>query len=104
MRWEKRGRIFRTDNNHPWMVHHACVPVADRVNDKVLRIYFGPRDADQRTVTTFIDVDADNPSNVLYIHDRPVLGLGQRGAFDDSGAMPSCIVDHEGKKYLFYIG
>ena len=29
MRWEKQGLIFRTDNNFPWMMHHACVPIAD---------------------------------------------------------------------------
>ena len=104
MRWEKKGLIFRTDNNHPWMRHHACVPIADKVSDKVLRIYFGPRDDQQRTVTTFIEVDIDDPARVLYVHDRPVLSLGQRGAFDDSGAMPSCIVDHAGRKYLLYIG
>jgi predicted GH43/DUF377 family glycosyl hydrolase len=104
MRWEKKGLIFRTDNNHPWMMHHACVPVADKVNDKVLRIYFGPRDSQERTVTTFIEVDIDDPSRVLYVHDRPVLSLGRLGTFDDSGAMPSCIVDHEDRKYLLYIG
>lgn len=104
MRWEKKGLIFKVDNNHPWMVHHACVPVVDRLSDKVLRIYFGPRDQHQRTVTTFIEVDADDPSRVLHVHDRPVLGLGKLGAFDDSGAMPSCIVNHGDKKYLLYIG
>jgi hypothetical protein len=86
------------------MQHHACVPVAEKINDKVVRIYFGPRDEHERTVTTFIEVDADDPSRVLYVHDRPVLSLGRLGAFDDSGAMPSCMVDWAGKKYLFYIG
>lgn len=104
MRWEKKGLIFRTDNNYPWMAHHACVPIAEKVDDKVLRIYFGPRDRQGRTVTTFIEVEADNPSHVLYVHDRPILSLGRLGAFDDSGAMPSCIVNQNGKKYLFYIG
>jgi hypothetical protein len=104
MRWEKKGLIFRTDNNFPWMSHHACVPIADTVNDNIVRIYFGPRDQQERTVTTFIEVAADNPSRVLYVHDRPVLSLGQLGTFDDSGAMPSCLVNHNGKKYLFYIG
>jgi hypothetical protein len=104
MRWDKKGLIFRTNNNHPWMAHHACVPIADRIGDNVLRIYFGPRDSQGRTVTTFIEVEADNPSRVLYVHDRPVLSLGPLGAFDDSGAMPSCLVNHEGRKYLLYIG
>ena len=104
MRWTKKGRIFAPDGSSEWMNHHACVPIADKVDDQVLRIYFGPRDTQGRTTTTFIEVEADDPQNVLYVHDRPVLGLGRLGAFDDSGAMPSCIVNHEGRKYLYYIG
>jgi hypothetical protein len=104
MRWIKKGVIFAAANQYDWMAHHACVPVADKVNDKVLRVYFGPRDRQGRTRTAFIDVDADNPSHVIYVHDRPVLDLGRLGAFDDSGVMPSCIVNADGRKYLLYIG
>jgi hypothetical protein len=104
MRWEKRGLIFTVNGNSEWMNHHACVPVADRVDDEVLRIYFGPRDTQGRSFTTFIEVEADNPANVLRVHDRPVIGLGKLGTFDDSGVMPSSIVNHNGRKYLFYIG
>jgi hypothetical protein len=104
MKWIKKGLIFQVEHQYEWMDHHACVPIADKVSDEVLRIYFGPRDRQGRTRTTFIEVEADNPANVLYVHDRPVLDLGKLGAFDDSGAMPSCIVNHEGRKYLFYIG
>ena len=104
MEWVKKGHIFTVDGQHDWMLHHASQPIADKVNDEVLRIYFGPRDAQQRTRTTFIEVEADNPQNVLYVHDEPVLSLGELGTFDDSGAMPSCIVNREGKKYLYYNG
>ncbi len=100
MRWEKKGVIFRPENHSEWMAHHACVPVADKVSDDVLRIYFGPRDTQGRTTTTFIEVEADNPAQILRVHDRPVLGLGELGTFDDSGAMPSCIVNRDGRKYL----
>ena len=104
MKWEKEGVIFKPDHNFEWMAHHACVPIADKLNDEVLRIYFGPRDREGRTTTTFIEVEADNPLKVRYVHDRPVLGLGKLGTFDDSGAMPSCIVNHGGRKFLYYIG
>ena len=86
------------------MNHHACVPVADRVADNVMRIYFGPRDTQGRSLTGFIEVEADNPAHVLRVHDRPVIGLGKLGAFDDSGVMPSSIVNYNGRKYLYYIG
>lgn len=104
MKWEKKGVIFTVNNQHEWMAHHACVPVADKISDDVIRIYFGPRDTQGRSFTTFIEVEADNPANVLRVHDRPVMGLGKLGAFDDSGVMPSSIVNHNGRKYLYYIG
>lgn len=104
MRWEKKGLIFTVEQNSDWMNHHACVPVADKVGDDVLRIYFAPRDKDGRSRTTFIEVEADNPSRVLYVHDKPVIDLGKLGAFDDSGVMASSIVNHDGRKYLYYIG
>ncbi len=104
MRWQKKGQIFTADRQHEWMAHHAYVPIADKINDEVIRIYFGTRDHQNRTVATFIEVEAKDPSNVLYVHDRPVLGLGQLGTFDDNGVKPSCIVTRDDKKYLFYVG
>jgi len=104
MRWTKKGLIFTVDNISDWMAHHACVPVADKISEEILRIYFAPRDKTGRSRATFFEVEADNPSHVTYVHDRPVLDLGPLGTFDDSGVMPSCIVNREGKKYLFYIG
>jgi hypothetical protein len=86
------------------MSHHACVPVPDLISEDRLRIYFGPRDADGRTRVGFIDVDPSDPSLVHYVHDRPVLDLGRLGAFDDSGAMPACIVHDGSDTFLYYIG
>src|SRR5581483_7904164 len=86
------------------MVHHASIPVAHLVSESVLRIYFGPRDAQGRTRTAFIDVDADDLTRVLRVHDKPVLDLGALGAFDDSGAMPSCLVRRGSDLYMYYIG
>lgn len=104
MRWEKRGIIFKAEGQYEWMAHHACGPLADKIDDEVLRIYFAPRDRLGRSLVTFIEVEADNPSNVLYVHDRPVLDLGKLGCFDDSGVIPASMVSWDSKKYLIYIG
>ena len=103
-RWEKKGLIFHVNGQSEWMSHHACVPVVDKISEERLRIYFAPRDRQGRSRVAFIEVEADNPSHVLYIHDRPALDLGKIGCFDDSGVMPSSLVNYEGRKYLFYIG
>ena len=65
----------------------------------VLRIYFGPRDAQRhrhgfhrsrrRRSLTFCTFTTDG------------AGSGRPRTFDDSGAMPSCIVNHDDRKYLF---
>jgi predicted GH43/DUF377 family glycosyl hydrolase len=104
MRWVKKGLIFTVQGQYEWMAHHAAAPVADKVNDEVLRIYFAPRDKQGRSHAAFIEVELDNPQNVLYVHDQPVLSPGKLGAFDDSGVVTSCIVNREGKKYLYYAG
>lgn len=104
MRWEKKGLIFKADARYEWMTHHASIPCADKVSEEVLRIYFGPRDSQGRTHTALIDVEADDPTRIIRVHDQPVLSPGQLGGFDDSGAMPSCVVNKGGRKYLYYIG
>ena len=86
------------------MISHASIPVVDEARSGVLRIYFGTRDGNGRSQTSYIEVDTAQPENVLYIHDQPLLPLGRPGTFDDSGIMPSWIVNHQNKKYLYYIG
>jgi hypothetical protein len=104
MQWIKKGPIFRPDHNYEWMISHASIPVVDRVDDDVLRIYFGTRDKQGRSLPAYIEVQADHPENVLYVHDEPILPLGKLGTFDDNGIMPSWIVNHSNRKYLYYIG
>lgn len=104
MKWIKKGVIFAPDHNFAWMVSHASVPVVDAAGDGVLRIYFGTRDSNGRSHTSYLEVEAAAPGNTIYVHDKPVLTLGRPGTFDDSGIMPSWIVNQGNKKYLYYIG
>jgi hypothetical protein len=41
---------------------------------------------------------------MLQLADRPLLELGDLGAFDDSGVMPTWLVSHDGLRHLYYIG
>jgi len=104
MTWRKIGFIFKPDEKNEWMMSHAQLPIVDQIGDDTFKVYFGTRDRFNRTVATYIEVQADHPQVVLYVHKRPVLGLGELGCFDDSGAMPSWVVTHEGIKYMYYIG
>jgi hypothetical protein len=104
MDWTKQGLIYSARGQHFWNKTHASVPTLDMISDKVWRIYFASRDEHNRSFTSFIEVEAGNPKKILYEHPEPILPLGKLGTFDDSGVMPSSIVNVGAEKYLYYIG
>lgn len=84
--------------------HHAQLPVPVVLEGGRLRVYFSTRDGQNRSRSGFFETEPDEPANVAYVHDRPALDLGEPGAFDDRGAMASCVVESDGEQYLFYTG
>jgi hypothetical protein len=102
--WRKLGLIFNPSGEYEWMKTHAMMPVMDRIDDDHARIYFSARDDRNRSQGAFIEVNLNDPFKVLSISKEPVLKLGQLGAFDDSGIMPTSIVTNGNKKYLYYNG
>jgi hypothetical protein len=104
MRWIKKGLIFCSDGAYNWNKSHAQVPVVDLLDEKRWRIYYSARDNYNKSHISYIDVEAGNPQKILYIHDKPILQLGNTGSFDDCGLMPTSIVSVGTIKYLYYIG
>jgi sucrose-6-phosphate hydrolase SacC (GH32 family) len=103
MKWIKKDRIFNVSGNFGWMNSHAQVPTVLAKND-ILRIYFATRPEPGLSMTTFLDVDINNPHEVLYIHDKPILELGIPGAFDEHGVMPSYVCENSGQVWMYYAG
>ena len=103
MKWKKLGLIFEPKTvNRDWMITHAMDPTVDHVKDDIYRIYFCGRN--NQSLIGFVEIDINNPTNILDAPENPVLGLGELGAFDDNGVTASWIVNYENKKYLYYIG
>ena len=103
MKWIKGGMILKP-GKFDWMVTHAGLPFAERIEGDIYRIYFYGRDCQNRSQPGYIEIDINEPQRLLNITEKPVLDLGSLGAFDDSGVMPSWIVNHDSKKYLYYTG
>ncbi|MCB0723914.1 MAG: hypothetical protein KDC73_04380 [Ignavibacteriae bacterium] len=103
IKWEKKGLIYSAKGNRWWNKSHAQEPVADIMRDR-LRIYYSSRDAGNKSHTSYIETDVNDPGKILFENPEPILPLGERGSFDDDGVMPSCVIGHDGKKYLYYTG
>lgn len=102
--WRKQGLIYSVNKQSDWAYSHTHKPTPFLIDSNTLRIYFGVRGLDGKTRTTFIDVDPDNPLDIINVSLNPVLDLGPIGAFDDAGANVCSIVEHETNIYMYYIG
>jgi hypothetical protein len=103
MPWMQRGVIFTADSSKEWSRTHAQAPSAVELQDRI-RVYYGTRDANNRSRTSYFDVDTDNPTRILYAHDRPVIDLGEPGTFDEDGVIPSQVLTVGDELWMYYGG
>jgi hypothetical protein len=104
MRWERLGRIFTPSGERDWMVSHASVPYAERLEGDLFRIYFTPRDRGNRSYLGWLDVELTRPDRIVRLAEAPLLGPGEPGSFDDCGTLGSWLVEADGGKHHYYIG
>jgi hypothetical protein len=102
-KWIKKGLIFKPQLYDSWMKSHAQVPTI-LVKEDRLRIYFASRPKKNISLTTYVDIDIDDFTNILSINPKPILELGSPGSFDEHGIMPSSVIENDGLIYLFYSG
>lgn len=103
MNWIKQGLVFKPEGAFGWMNTHAQIPTVLVMGDR-LRVYFATRPRNDLTLTTFVDLDKDDPTKILYVHDKPILELGRYGMFDNHGIMPNHVRVIDGKVLLYYVG
>ena len=103
MAWKKIGQIITPEKSKQEMDEktHAMDPTVDFLYDDIFRIYFCGRNENNQSLIGYVDIDINDPFKIII---EPILGLGTLGAFDDNGVTASCIINHNGEKYLYYIG
>jgi hypothetical protein len=101
--WKKMGRIF-APTGEGFFKSHAARPIPYRLSEDVIRLFFSSRDYDDRMLPTYIDVSANDPSEIIEINQAPLAELGPIGSFDDSGITLACLIEHNGTTYIFYTG
>ena len=104
MRWHKKGRIFVPDGSKWWAKKYAFPPTPYFLNEEVIRVFVAFCDEHMVGRIGYVDILADNPLKVLNVSDEPVLDIGQPGAFDENGVLPTSIVQVDRSLYLYYVG
>lgn len=104
MKWQKKGLIYTPSKDKSWKDNSALTPTAFLLNENTIRIYASFRDTKGIGRIGYVDVDANNPINIIKISDKPVLDIGKDGMFDDNGVILGDIIRVENKIYMYYVG
>jgi hypothetical protein len=106
MIWVKKGIVYSPISSVPWMQKYGMAPTPIYIPSlEAIRVFMGVTDIGNFGQTSYVDVKATEPTNILYIEtSNPVLDFGNPGTFDDCGAIPSCCIFLNGKYHLYYIG
>jgi predicted GH43/DUF377 family glycosyl hydrolase len=103
MKWQKQGLVFGPANGSEWMKSHAQVPTP-LLGDGFIRVYFSARPERSLSLTSYVDLDENDPSKILRVNQDPILEPGKPGTFDEHGIMPSCAIRNGDQIYLYYSG
>lgn len=102
MRWEKKGFICDCHTlDLPWYKKNTMTPLPV-LKDNIIRVYLTMCDEFNQGRVGYIDLNPENPSEILNYSKNPVLDLGEKGCFDENGVLPTCILKEQGKLYLHY--
>lgn len=104
MKWEKKGLIYISPKDGSWKDNSALTPTAYLLNDEIVRIYSSFRDTTGVGRIGYIDVEAKDPSKIIQISNNPILDIGERGMFDDSGVILGDLINIDDKVYMYYVG
>lgn len=104
MKWEKKGLVFKKEHLPSWAHSSALQPTPLMLNQETIRQFVGLRDNEGVSRIGYVDLNAKNPSDVVKVSSSPILDIGVPGAFDDNGVVPSAVVRHDDKIYMFYAG
>ncbi len=104
MKWNKQGLIYGANGDSSWAKNSALQPTPLIVDEETIRVFVGMRDEKGRSRVGFVDVDAENPKNVLRVSEKPALDLGMPGTFDENGVVPCAVVRRGNEVWLYYAG
>ncbi len=104
MKWIKKGLLFEPNQNFWWSKSFAGIPTAELISEDTIRLYYYSMDEHMDGRISYIEVSAQNPSEIRYIHPEPIIDIGGPGDFDDCGVCTGFVIKRNGLRHMYYIG
>ena len=105
MQWTKLGPVFAPNGELSWAAHSFMTPVPVLLDATTIRVYGGMRDAAGVSRIGWVDLSADDPTQVLEVSQMPALDIGTPGMFDDNGVILGDVIwMPDGRLAMYYVG
>ena len=105
MKWQKLGLIWQPKADKWWNYKYGQLPVPLFIEDQnIVRVFFGSADKEIFCRICYVDLNANDLTQIIGESKEPILDIGALGTFDDSGVVPSCLIKKDGKLYLYTVG
>lgn len=101
MKWEKKGLINFPNLGQSWSKTHVMVPTPILLKDRI-RVYANFCAENRVARVGYLDLDINNPSQVIAYSKDPVLDIGIPGTFDQDGVLQCSIIQESEEKFLMY--
>ncbi|HUP60163.1 MAG TPA: hypothetical protein VNA69_07070 [Thermoanaerobaculia bacterium] len=105
--WHAHGRTFPPHGASlpSWIGGHGALPFAVPSTGRTARVFFSGRDEQNRAHVGACSMRLDDLSIAPgSITGEPLVVPGPAGTFDESGCSMSCIVQQDGRWFLYYTG
>ena len=109
-KWNKLGKIFdpRDGARDSWMKEFAQSPSV-LLFEKHVRVYFCTRpaptiDGQYLSYLSYVDLDRHDILKIVKICEKPILGLGALGTFDEFGTNPISVIRDRDEVRVYYAG
>tara|TARA_R110001583_G_scaffold192940_1_gene360214 strand:+ start:7760 stop:8695 length:936 start_codon:yes stop_codon:yes gene_type:complete len=102
-KWKFDSHIYSPSGNNELKTSHAQLPTPLQLTEHTFRFFYSSRDIQGRSRPFTVDYDMES-RNVISVAQKPILELGDPGAFDDCGIMPSSFVRVGKDIYFYFIG
>ena len=104
MQWRKLGIVYSPDRSQPWAHSHAMIPTPLLLENGVLRIYCTMCDEQMVGRPGYVDVNPQNPFEILAVSKEPLLDVGLPGTFDENGVLVCSVVAMRSSIFMYYVG
>lgn len=104
MKWRKHGIVYAPGGSVSWARSHAMIPTPVLLSPTLLRVYCTFCDEHMVGRPGFVDLNPDNPMQVLNVSKAPLFDIGRPGTFDENGILPCAVVPVGHQYYMYYVG